>query len=235
MPMPAHGRAFGDSEPSWHTACKRITHACPLSTWSFALRLLLVHCHPDPDSFGAALRSSAADALRTAGHDLREIDLYADGFDPVFTLAEKRSYLADTAQNIAGVATHVEALRWAEGWVVIYPTWFYGAPAMLKGWLERVWLPGVSFRIATAKQRTIGGELGNIRLFVGITTSGSPWWWLKVIGDPGRSLFMKGLRPLYARRCRMRWLQLFNMNHVTAADREGFLARVKREMTALPL
>ena len=198
------------------------------------MRLLLVFCHPDPDSFGAALRRTAADALRSAGHELREIDLYADGFDPVFSRAEKATYLADTQRNIDGVAAHVEALRWAEGWVVVYPTWFYGAPAMLKGWLERVWLPGVSFRIATAKQRTIGGELRNIRLFVGITTSGSPWWWLKFIGDPGRSLFMKGLRPLYARRCRMRWLQLYNMNHVTQAEREAFVARVRRELSAIP-
>jgi putative NADPH-quinone reductase len=197
------------------------------------LKLLLVYCHPDPQSFGAALRQAAVESLRAAGHELREIDLYAEGFDPVFSRAEKASYLSDTQRNIDGVAAHVEALRWAEGWVVVYPTWFYGAPAMLKGWLERVWLPGVSFRIASAKQRTIGGELRNIRLFVGITTSGSPWWWLKVIGDPGRSLFMKGLRPLYAKGVRMRWLQLYNMNHVTQAEREAFLTRVRRELGGL--
>ena len=197
------------------------------------MKLLLVYCHPDPDSFGAAIRRTAAEALRAAGHDLREIDLYAEGFDPVFSAAEKQTYLSDTQRNIDGVAAHVEALRWAEGWVAVYPTWYYGLPAMLKGWLDRVWLPGVTFRIATAKERTIRGELSNIRLFVGITTSGSPWWWHKVIGDPGRSLLMKGLRPLYARRCRMRWLQLYNMNHVTAEDRAGFLDRVKRELSSL--
>ncbi len=197
------------------------------------MKLLLVFCHPDPDSFGAALRDAALRTLRDGGHELREIDLYAQGFDPVFSRSEKQTYLSDTQQNINAVTTHVDALRWADGWVVVYPTWFYGAPAMLKGWLERVWLPGVTFRIATAKQRTIGGELGNIKLFVGITTSGSPWWWLKFIGDPGRSLFMKGLRPLYARRCRMRWLQLYNMNHVSQAEREGFVARVRRELAAL--
>jgi putative NADPH-quinone reductase len=197
------------------------------------MRLLLVFCHPDPQSFGAALRRTAAEALRSAGHELREIDLYAQGFDPVLSPAEKATYLSDTQRNIQGVAAHVEALRWAEGWVVVYPTWFYGAPAMLKGWLERVWLPGVTFTVATAKKRTIGGELRNIRLFVGITTSGSPWWWLKVIGDPGRSLFMKGLRPLYAKGVRMRWLQLYDMNHVTQPEREAFLARVRRTLEAL--
>ncbi len=197
------------------------------------MKLLLVFCHPDPHSYGAALKDAAVQALTGAGHELRLIDLYGEGFDPVFSAAEKQTYLSDTARNIDGVAAHVQALRWAEGWVVVYPTWFYGAPAMLKGWLERVWLPGVSFRIATAKQRTIGGELSNIKLFVGITTSGSPWWWLKMIGDPGRSLFMKGLRPLYAKRCRMKWLQLFNMNHVSASEREAFVARVSRVLSAL--
>jgi putative NADPH-quinone reductase len=197
------------------------------------MRLLVVFCHPDPESFGAAIFRTACQALREAGHELRIIDLYAEGFDPVFRLEEKRSYLTDTAQNIAGVAHHVEALQWAEGWVAIYPTWFYGLPAMLKGWLDRVWLPGVTFQVATAKKRTIRGELQNIRRFVGITTSGSPWWWLRVIGDPGRSLLMKGLRPLYARGCRMSWLQLHDMNHATAADREAFLAKVDCTLRAL--
>ncbi len=197
------------------------------------MKLLLVYCHPDPESFCAALRNQAVQALTSAGHEVRELDLYAMGFEPVFSRAEKFSYLTATEQNIAGVAEHVAALRWAEGWVAVYPTWFYGLPAMFKGWLDRVWLPGVTFTVAKAKERRIGGELRNIRLFLGITTSGSPWWWLKVIGDPGRSLLMKGLRPLYATRCRMKWLQLYNMNHVTTADREAFLARVKRELSAL--
>ena len=197
------------------------------------MRLLVVFCHPDPESYGAALFRTACEALRAAGHELRVIDLYAEGFDPVFSRAEKQSYLRDTAQNIAGVATHVEALRWAEGWVAIYPTWFYGLPAMLKGWLDRVWLPGVTFQVASSKKRTIRGELQNIRRFVGITTSGSPWWWLRVIGDPGRSLLMKGLRPLYARGSRMTWLQLHDMNHVTATEREAFLAKVDRTLRNL--
>ena len=197
------------------------------------MRVLVVFCHPDPASFNAALMRCACAALEAAGHEVRLLDLYAEGFDPVLSAAERASYLADTAKNIAGVAAHVEALRWAEAWVAIYPTWNYGLPAMLKGWLDRVWLPGVSFRISPGRFRTIRGELGHIRAFVGITTSGAPWWWLRVIGDPGRSLLMKGLRPLYARGCRMMWLQLHDMNHTTAADRERFLARVDARLRTL--
>jgi NAD(P)H dehydrogenase (quinone) len=197
------------------------------------MKLLVVYSHPDPHSYCAALRDAALQALRDAGHELQLIDLYAEGFNPVFSAEEKGSYLNDTAKNIAGVQKHVDALRAADGWVVIYPTWFYGAPAMLKGWLERVWLPGVTFRIAKAKERTIGGELRNIKRFIGITTSGAPWWWLKCIGDPGRSLFMKGLKPLYAKGCRMQWLQLYNMNHVSQAEREAFLEKVSLTLKAL--
>jgi NAD(P)H dehydrogenase (quinone) len=197
------------------------------------MKLLLVFCHPDPASYGAALRDAARETLTAAGHELREIDLYAHGFNPVFSAAEKATYLNDTQRNIEAVAEHVETLKWAEGWIAIFPTWFYGPPAMLKGWLERVWLPGVTFRVAAAKQRTIGGELRNIRRFVGITTSGSPWWWLTLIGNPGRSLFMRGLRPLYAKGCRMKWLQLYNMNHVTAPERAAFIARVRSELASI--
>ena len=198
------------------------------------MRLLLVYSHPNPVSYGAALREAARSALIEAGHELREIDLYAEGFNPTLSPQELSSYMADTERNIEPLRAHVDALRWAEGWLVIYPTWTYGPPAMLKGWLDRVWLPGVSFGLGGSKYRPIRGRLGNIRWFCGITTSGSPWWWLRIVRDPGRSLFLRGLRPLYARRCKTQWLQLHSMNYTSAQDRANFLQRVQRTLRALP-
>lgn len=192
------------------------------------MNVLVVYCHPDPHSFAAAVRAAAERALREAGHALRVIDLYAEGFDPVLSPAEKASYLGDTAKNIAGLQPHVDALRWAEGFIVIYPTWMYGPPAMLKGWLDRCFLPGVTFGLGGSRYRPIRGKLDRVRWFCGITTSGSPWWWLRLVRDPGRSLFLRGLRPLYARGCRLDWLQLHSMNYATAEDREDFLQRVDR-------
>jgi putative NADPH-quinone reductase len=201
------------------------------------MRVLLLSCHPDPESYNAALRQTALRSLREAGHEVRELDLYAlhgaGDFDPVLSPAEKRSYLSETDVNIAGLQAHVDALRWAEGWVVVYPTWTYGPPALLKGWIDRVFLPGVSFRLGGSRYRPIRGALTQIRWFCGITTSGSPWWWLRWVGDPGRSLFMRGLAPLFARGCRRDWLQLHSMNYATARDRERFLARVQRRLAAI--
>jgi NAD(P)H dehydrogenase (quinone) len=199
------------------------------------MRWLVVFCHPDPESYNAALCQAAVAALQAqpGRHELRVIDLYAQGFNPVLDLDEKRSYLPDTDQNIAKLQSHVDALKWAQGFAVIYPTWFYGPPAMLKGWLDRVLLPGVAFEIPKYKGARAQGGLRNIEHFVGVTTSGSPWWWLRWIGDPGRSLFMRGLKVLYRPGRKMQWLQLHNMNNATAQDRDSFLAKVRNHFQAL--
>jgi putative NADPH-quinone reductase len=197
------------------------------------MRFLLVYCHPVPDSFAGALRATTERVVRAAGHDLRTIDLYADGFDPVLSRVERERYLGDGSANAAAVASHVEALAWAEALVFVFPIWFYGPPAMLKGWLERVWLPGVAFEIPRYKGDRARGKLQNIRLMVVITSSGSPWWWLKLIRDPARNLFVRGLRVLFAKRCRVEWLQLYNMNNASDDDRRRFVAQVERRVGAL--
>lgn len=197
------------------------------------MKLLVVFSHPCPESYGAALYEMTCRTLRAAGHELRTHDLYAEDFNPVLSTEERRIYLTDTAAIIAKHPDHVANLQWAEGLVVIYPTWYYGAPAMLKGWLERVWLPGITFEVAEGKQKRTIPKLQNIRLLVGITTSGSPWWWIRLIDDPGRSLWTRGLRPLFQRRCKVIWQQLYNMNHTTPDDRSRFLSAVEAKLKTI--
>jgi len=197
------------------------------------MRLLTIFCHPSPDSFGAAILARSLETMRAAGHEVRLRDLYAEGFDPVLSRAEWDRYLSDPQANIALQADHIADLQWCEGLIVIYPTWYYGAPAMLKGWLERVWLPGVSFDIPRSASSRPTGKLTNIRTFAGITTSGSPWWWITLMRDPGRSLWTRGFRPIFHPRCRFHWRQLYGMNHRTDADRAAFLTRVDKMLNAL--
>jgi NAD(P)H dehydrogenase (quinone) len=199
------------------------------------MRLLIVFSHPCPESYGAALYETTCRTLRAAGHEVRCHDLYAENFDPVLSTEERRQYLTDTDAIIAKHPDHVANLQWTEGIIVIYPTWYYGPPAMMKGWLERVWLPGITFEVAEAKQKRTIPKMQHIRLLMGITTSGSPWWWIRLIGDPGRSLWTRGLRPLFGRRCRVIWKQLYNMNHATDSDRAGFLARVETSLKSIPV
>jgi putative NADPH-quinone reductase len=138
------------------------------------VHVLMIACHPRADSCSAALRDEARAALDAAGHEVRLRDLHAEGFVPVMSAAEHRVTNTSGA-NEALTAREAADLRWAEALVLVYPTWWYGIPAMLKGWFDRVWLPGIAFRIG---EGAIEPLLVDIRRIAVVTTYGSPLWLL---------------------------------------------------------
>jgi putative NADPH-quinone reductase len=187
------------------------------------MRVLLIHCHPRPDSFSAALRDAARAALEQAGHEVELRDLYAEGFVPAMGAAERSTY-HDAPGNLAGIEEHVASLRRAEALLLVYPTWWYGMPAMLKGWFDRVWAPGVAFRLG---EGAIEPLLTNIRRIAVVTTYGSPAWLLWYIGRIDRKLIGRGIARLCARGCRVEWLSLTRMDHRTRRECETFRSRVR--------
>jgi len=193
------------------------------------MRVLVIYCHPRPDSFSAALRDAAVEGLTASGHAVELRDLYAEGFDPVLPASQRGDYF-DEAKNLRGVEDHAAALRRADWLVLVYPTWWFGMPAMLKGWLDRVWVPGVAFRISDAK--VLQPLLTDIKRIAVVTTYGSPWWILWWVGWPDRHKVRRGLRPHCARGCRVDWLGLTRMDEDNLARRQKFLARVRRVMCA---
>ena len=197
------------------------------------MRFLVVFCHPSKTSFSAALYTRTRDTLLNSGHEVRSIELYQDEFNPVLSLEEWNSYLEDTDKNIAAVREHIDGLVWAEALVFVFPTWMYGPPALLKGWLERVWLPDVAFAIPTGKQKRAQGKLRNIKRFCVITTSGSPRWWLWLIGNPGKRMLFNGYKILFNKYCKLKWFQLYNMNHVTEQDREAFFGKISNYFSCI--
>ena len=95
------------------------------------MRYLVVYAHPVDDSFVAALHRCVVKTLREAGHTVDDCDLNAEGFQPVLSEAERRAY-HDVRANRASVAKEIERLTRCEGLVFVYPTWWYGMPAILK-------------------------------------------------------------------------------------------------------
>ena len=191
------------------------------------MRILVIYCHPRPDSFSAALRDVAVEALMAGGHEVYVTDLYAEGFDPVLSSSQRGAYF-DEAQNKLGLEDQIHALRQAESLVLVYPTWWFGMPAMLKGWFDRVWLPGVAFRLGGSK--VLEPLLTNIRRIGIVTTFGSPRWLLWWVGWPEWRVVRRGLRPLCAPACRLDWIGLTGMDTSTSARRSWFLAEVKRRL-----
>ena len=192
------------------------------------MRILVVFCHPVPESYGAAVRDTVMRALGEGGHETRLIDLYAEKFDPVMGCEERRLY-NDMKRDQHPVPDHAAHLAWAEGLVFVYPTWWYGLPAMLKGWLDRVWTPEITFSIAPDTKR-IRPLMTHIRKLGVVTTCGAPRWWSYLVGHPGKRTIMRGMRALFARRCKTVFLAHYLMDVSTPQSRAAFLGRVKRAM-----
>jgi NAD(P)H dehydrogenase (quinone) len=188
--------------------------------------VLLIFCHPVEDSYNAALHRAAKAALERAGHVVDDCDLYAEAFDPVLSRQERIDY-HDPASNRAAVAGYVRRLLAAEALVLCFPVWNFGLPALLKGFFDRVFLPGVSFDLGADGR--IGPRLQRIRQFGAIATYGAtrPVAWY--MGDPPRRFCTRGLRRL-SPGARNVYLAHYRMNVSTEATRARFLKKVERAM-----
>lgn len=194
--------------------------------------VLVVHAHPNPESLNRAIVDAAVRGLERAGHSVTPIDLYGDGFDPRMTTAERRAYESGEPILDEQVRRYAEAVRSADALVFVYPTWWFGLPAVTKGFLERVLVPGVAFELDPVTRRVRPG-LKRVRRLVGITTYGSPRIAMRLAGDPGRRTIARTVRLACHPACRRKWLGLHAVDTASAEERAAFLARVEREMERL--
>lgn len=197
------------------------------------MRVLVVHAHPDPSSYSHAVRDAALKGLAVARHEVDVIDLYAEGFRAAMSREERLAYESGSPILDPQVEAHVALVRRADALVFVYPTWWWGLPAVLKGWLERVLVPGVAF-VLDERTNTVRPGLGHVRRLVGITTYGSSRPYMRFFNDAGRRVLTRCVRLLMPRSGRrVRWLGLYGMDGSTAQQRAAFLARVERELAAL--
>lgn len=184
------------------------------------MRVLIVLAHPDPQGFGPALAQAARAAAEAAGHEAALLDLNAEGFDPVLAAAELRGPPGPDIARQAG------ALAWAEALLLVFPLWWSGPPAVLKGWLDRVWREGVAYTLDAPGGRLVPKLAGITRIGV-VMTTGAPWWvWRFGLGAPGR--LDRVLAPCVAPRARRLRLAMHGVDASAPAARARFLARVCR-------
>lgn len=188
------------------------------------MRILVVFAHPTRTSFCGSILSAVLEEITSAGHDIDLLDLYADNFDPALREEEWLSY-----ENLAGPAiqTYVDQLRRSAGLIWIFPTWNYGLPAILKGYVDRVWKPNVAFSIDSAR-RVHFGQFGNLKFFIVATTFGSSWLINALSGNPGKRVVANCLRRHFSRSSGFAWLAMYNLDKPRLHNMERYLAKVRR-------
>lgn len=152
------------------------------------MKILWLFAHPEPQSLNGSLRDVGIQELRDLGHEVRESDLYAMDWKPVVDsgdfhretvdrllvgAAQEHAYSA--AKLTDDIAAEQEKIAWADALVFQFPLWWFGPPAILKGWFDRVLVQGFAFGLQDHAGRTLrygDGGLAGKRAMV-ITTVGA--------------------------------------------------------------
>lgn len=161
--------------------------------------------------------------LRADGHHVAAEDLYDHGFAPALSAAERASYYG-SHYDAAAVGAECERLLAAEALVLCFPTWWFGFPAVLKGWFDRVWAPGIAYDHAD-DLGPIRPRLHNLRRVLAVTSLGAPWWVDRlVMRQPVKRILKSAIIGTCAPACKFRMLSIHRAEHLDAARVQRFSA-----------
>jgi putative NADPH-quinone reductase len=186
---------------------------------------LVVHAHPSTESLSAELCRATQRGLRRGGHDVELIDLAHDGFTAAMTAEERRVYESDSPILDPLVERYAAAVGQASILAFVFPTWWFGPPALLKGFFDRVMVPGVAFGFDDNGR--VSGRLGHVRRVAGVTTTGASRTEMRLATDGTRRMITRTLRLNTSRRCRRSWLALNGIETADAASISQFIRLVE--------
>ena len=188
------------------------------------MSVLYVYSHPLEQSLHGAIKQRALSVL---GKNVDLLDLNAEAFDPVLSARDRELY-HDLERNRAAVQPYIDRLSRASVWIFQFPTWNFGPPAILKGFLDRVFVPGFAFDLSNPrKTRPL---LTHVERIVGIVTYGqsrhAAWW----MGDPPRKLIKRHLSWHAGGCARVDYHALYRVNSLTEQRAQRFIAHVANAM-----
>lgn len=125
------------------------------------MNILWIYAHPDARSLNGSLRTVGRETLAEFGHDVRESDLYAMDWKPTVDVADYAEHKAADRLRVGSaseqayqtetlspdIRTEIDKLAWADAVVLQFPLWWFGMPAILKGWVDRVFVKGFAYGV----------------------------------------------------------------------------------------
>ncbi len=190
------------------------------------MRCLVVLAHPLSDSLCCHLAEETIKHMEDKGHQVTVKDLYKEGFDPVLTKVERGSYYKDQF-DVSRLKDDITQLEETESLVLIFPTWWFSFPAILKGWFDRVWAPGYAYDHAS-DLGAITPCLLNLKELKVVTTLGAPWWVdLFVLRRPVNKVLKYALLGACTKNCRFKMLSLYSSESLTQEKVSDFIKKIK--------
>jgi NAD(P)H dehydrogenase (quinone) len=194
------------------------------------MKCLVVTAHPLNDSLCKHLATNVMTRLESTGHLVTLEDLYAKSFQPVLTAKERESYYSDSYDS-SELKEQVDRLLDAEGLVLVFPTWWYSFPAILKGWFDRVWGPGIAYD-HTTDFGPIKPKLNQIKKVLVVTTLGAPWWIDRfIMWQPVKRVIKIALLGACARKSKLYFTSLYKCETFTKSRMAKFEARIEKILT----
>lgn len=193
------------------------------------MQALVVLAHPLSDSLCTHLAHEAIDALRSRGATVDVLDLYTEDFQPVLTPAERRLHYKTPEPGPEIVALQ-QRLAAADMLVLVFPTWWFSMPAILKGWFDRVWAPKFAFEHSTPIKPLLTG----LKSCLVVTTLGSPWWIDAIVmRQPVKRVLKTGLVFACAPQARFDMLSFHEAETADGRQVEAFVGRMRKAIGRL--
>ena len=193
------------------------------------MRVHVIHAHPVETSFNRALFDAVVGELTDNGHEVDALNLYDEQFDAVLSREERLNYHEVPGNLTPAIKPYVDRLRAAEAIIFVHPVWNYGYPAILKGYFDRIFLPGVAFVMEGGGDRgKLEPNLKNIKKAAFVTTYGGNRFRTMIMGDPPRRIARRWGWATF--RTLPKYLALYDMNNCTPEQLNGFIQTVRSEI-----
>jgi putative NADPH-quinone reductase len=197
------------------------------------MKVHVIHAHPVESSYNRALFNAVVESLTAAGHEVDALNLYDEEFQAVMSRTERLEY-HDVPGNLTALTKpYVDRIMATESIVFVHPVWNYGYPAILKGYFDRIFLPGVAFVLEGGNGTDSGKlrpNLKHVKKVAFVTTYGGDRFRTMLMGDPPRRLARRWLWATFSTLLPPKYLALYDMNNVTPERLRGFIDKVRGVM-----
>ena len=188
------------------------------------MRILIVLAHPKSDSFNAAVCAALCEGLQAAGHEIDIADLNSEGFNPVLRGPELDRF--GSGPPLDDVVGYQQRILRADALAFVFPVWWFGLPAILKGFVDRVFQEGFAFRF-TEDDKVRGLLRHKKALVIGTAGASATLYRVFRFGRPLEKTFGEWTLKMCGIRA-VRHVLLYDVVTIDTATRKRYLEKVRR-------